>query len=96
MVSSGSVEHPSSPKIDLKLEGGGHGLHNPLAWDSVPSSLKEQFPHWKERTPSAVEVHSHTCLEGMVTRRKVGGAVIKRERNVCFSGGFRSEVMAFM
>ena len=77
MVSSGSVEQPGSPKTDLKLEGGGQGLHNPLAWDSVPSSLKEKFPHWKERTPLAVELHSHTCSEGMAAGG--GGGSWKRD-----------------
>ena len=49
-VSSGdSVEKPSAGSW---LEGDGQGLHNPLAWDSVPSSLREKFPHWKDASPA--------------------------------------------
>jgi len=71
-VSSGSVEQTpgassssGSPKLDLKLQGGGQGLLNPLAWDNIPTKLKQQFPHWKENNPlTASTSESQTSLEG--------------------------------
>ncbi len=56
---------PGSPRLDVKLEVGGvQGLHNPLSWDCVPSSLKEKFPHWKESSPLAAPAHPRTSSEG--------------------------------
>lgn len=49
VVSSGSVERAAAS--GSWLEGDGQGLHNPLAWDSIPSSLQEKFPHWKDKSP---------------------------------------------
>lgn len=50
----------------MLLEGGGQGLHNPLAWDNMPSALQQKFPHWKDDTPLAVKTHSLSASEGEV------------------------------
>ena len=53
LLSSGSLEKPIGRGIgEMKLEGNVQGLYNPLAWENMPSSLKEKFPHWKEASHS--------------------------------------------
>ena len=72
VVSSGSVERPADTAATRGgvgggawLEGAGQGLHNPLDWNSVPSALREQFPHWKEGSSSVSKPHSNNLSEGM-------------------------------
>ena len=50
------MERPvgACPRNEVLLKGDGQGLHNPLAWDSIPTALKEKFPHWKDSTPPAM------------------------------------------
>ena len=53
LLSSGSLEKPIGPGMgEMKLEGNVQGLYNPLAWENMPSSLREKFPHWKDASPS--------------------------------------------
>lgn len=48
-MNSGALEKSLGRSVgEVKLEGNVEGLYNPLAWDNMPSSLREAFPHWKE------------------------------------------------
>ena len=44
------------------LEGDKQGLHNPLAWDNMPSILQEKFPHLKNMSPLVGPTHQGICL----------------------------------
>ena len=71
VLSSGSLGQPEAGGISgvvgsgSWLEGGGQGLHNPLAWDNMPSALREKFPHWKEEASSAPKSNASGSDEGI-------------------------------
>lgn len=48
---SGSLEQTLMQSGELCLKGDSHGLYNPLAWENMPSVLKQKFPHWKDSSP---------------------------------------------
>ena len=51
MLNSGSLDRSIGRGLG-KLESNVGGLYNPLAWENMPSSLQEKFPHWKESSRS--------------------------------------------
>ncbi len=64
VVPSGGVGPPAGGTAGPLLEGGGQGLYNPLAWDNMPSALREKFPHWKEGSLPGSKSHANSSAQG--------------------------------
>lgn len=47
------------------LQSDGHKMANPLDWNSTPTFIKKQFPHWKDTAPTTTSQPNQTtgiCL----------------------------------
>ena len=61
---TGSGGEESIPRQVL-LESDSYGTHNPLDWNTMPLSLRERFPHWKDQKfPSPDIKRKDTDKEG--------------------------------